>query len=443
MQEVTCPNCERLWRRVEELEHQNAELKTENAQLKSRLAAYENAHTAPSQRKFPIRRYHNYGGPRYPGRPKGILGRTRQTPKPNLTLKAEMDRCPHCGSPLDMPTSVKRTVVEEIPEPPPKRVIEFLEANYDCPRCGAHVAARNPDLPPEGRFGKNVYVQTTLLRYEERLPLRKVQTALERQNLTVTPSTVLEVLRRASTWLRPEYERILQRIRAADVVYTDETGIKVDGRQYWIWAFTTITETLVAVRKSRGKKTLKEILGDDFKGIIVCDGWKSYPNFTSRIQRCWAHLLREARYLADRIDEAKPLSETLHQLYSRLTTKLGDRPPPEEMTRTVEDAKKIMTSWARRPYKTGEVKKFAAKIRNGIDHWFTFLNTPGVEPTNNRAERALREHVVQRKIIGTLRNQKGTFIHETITTLLATWKQQEQDPSTKLATTLSLNWQSS
>ena len=57
---MTCPNCERLWRRVEELEHQNAELKTENAQLKSRLAAYENAHTAPSQRKFPIRRCHNY-----------------------------------------------------------------------------------------------------------------------------------------------------------------------------------------------------------------------------------------------------------------------------------------------------------------------------------------------------------------------------------------------
>jgi hypothetical protein len=207
--------------------------------------------------------------------------------------------------------------------------------------------------------------------------------------------------------------------------------------------FTTDTDTLTVIRKSRGKKVLSEILGPNFKGILVCDGWKSYSNYTSRIQRCWAHLLREARYLTERVDEAKPLSDALHQLYSRLTTKLGDRPPPMEMTRTVEDAKKIMASWTRRPYKTKEVRRFAAKIRNGIDHWFTFLTTPGVEPTNNRAERALREHVVQRKIIGTFRNGKGTRIHETIMTMLATWKQQELDPSKMLANNLSLKWQNS
>jgi transposase len=361
---------------------------------------------------------------------------TRQTPKPDVTLKAEADRCPHCGAPLDEPTSVKRRVIEEIPQPQPKRVIEFQEANYDCPRCGAHVVARNPECPPKGRFGKNVYVQTTLLRYEERLPLRKAQAVLERQGLTVTPSTVLEILRRVAIWLRPEYERILHMIRTADVVYTDETGLKVDGSQHWIWAFTTGSETLVAIRKSRGKKVLAEILGEDFQGTLVCDGWKPYPNYTRRIQRCWAHLLREARYLAEKIDEAKPLSEALHKLYSCLTVPSKDRPPPEE-------AKRVMTYWATRHYKSIEVKRFAGKIRNGIDHWFTFLTTPGVEPTNNRAERALREHVVQRKIIGTLRNHKGTFIHETITTVLATWKQQGLNPSEMLPTNLSLKWQNS
>jgi transposase len=443
MQEVTCPNCERLQRRVGELEHQNVELKAENAHLKSRLTAYENAHTAPSQRKFPIRRRHDYGGPRYPGRPKGYAGRTRQTPKPDLTLKAEADRCPHCQAPLDEPTSVKRRVIEEIPEPQPKRVIEFLEANYDCPRCGAHVVARHPDCPPEGRFGRNVSVQATLLKYEERLPLRKVKATLQRQGLTVTPSTVQEITRRVACWLRPEYDRIQQRIRRAEAVYTDETGIKVDGKQHWIWAFTTDSETLVAIRRSRGKKVLREILGEDFKGTLVCDGWKSYPNFTSRIQRCWAHLLREAKYLAERIDEAKPLSEALHKLYSHLNTSPEDKPPPKEVTRLVKAAKSTMAHWARRPYKTDEVRRFAAKTRNGIDHWFTFTTTPGVERTNNRAERALREHVVQRKIIGTLRNQKGTFSHETITTLLATWKQQGLKPSKMLANSLSLKWQNS
>jgi hypothetical protein len=56
------------------------------------------------------------------------------------------------------------------------------------------------------------------------------------------------------------------------------------------------------------------------------------------------------------------------------------------------------------------VRRFAAKVLNGVDHWFTFLTVPGVEPTNNRAERALREHVVQRKIMGCFRNGKGTMI---------------------------------
>jgi len=278
-------------------------------------------------------------------------------------------------------------------------------------------------LQTEVSLRSHCWLQATLLKYEERLPLRKAKAALQRQSLTVTPSTVQEIISRVAYWLRPEYDRIQQRIRHAETVYTDETGIKVDGKQHWIWAFTTDSETLVAIRRSRGKKVLTEILGEDFKGTLVCDGWKSYPNFTSRIQRCWAHLLREAKYLAERIDEAKPLSEALHKLYSRLNTSPEDKPPPKEATRLVKAAKRTMAHWATTAYKTDEVRRFAAKIRNGIDHWFTFTTTPGVEPTNNRAERALREHVVQRKIIGTLRNQKGTFSHETITTLLATWKQ--------------------
>jgi transposase-like protein len=433
-----------LRRTIQQLSAENSELKKEIATLRHRLKLYENPNTPPSRRRYPTRPRSNNCGRRYPGRPKGHPGRTRPFPKPDVVERPKWkDRCERCGTPLGEPSYVNHHIVEDISNPSPKRVIDFLEFEWECEVCGSHTTARHPDCPPNGRFGKNVYVQTTLLKYEERLPLRKVQAALERQGLTVTPSTVLEILRRTAVWLRPEYERILQRIRTADVVYTDETGLKVDGRQHWIWAFTTSNETLIAIRKSRGKKVLKEVLGKDFKGTIVCDGWKSYPSFTSRIQRCWAHLLREARYLAERTDEAKPLSEALHEVYSRLKDPPKDKPPPEEVAKLVENAKAAMLRWTMGPYKSDEVRRFTVMIRNGIDHWFTFLTTPSVEPTNNRAERALREHVVQRKIIGTLRNQKGTFIHETITAVLATWKQQGLNPSEMLATTISLKWQNS
>ena len=323
----------------------------------------------------------------------------------------------------------------EISNPSPKRVIDFLEFTWECEVCGARTVSRHPDCPPNGRFGRNVYVQTTLMKYEERLPLRKAQAALERRGLRVTPSTVLEILRRAAVWLRPEYERILKRIRKADVVYTDETGLKVDGGQHWIWTFTTENETLIAIRKSRGKRVLKEVLGRNFKGVIVCDGWKSYSSFTSRIQRCWARLLREAECLAERIEEAKPLSQSLHELYKRINILLEDRPPPGEAAEIADEAKAKTLQQTMKPYRSEEAERFAIKIRNGIDHWFTFLTTPGVEPTNNRAERALREHVVQRKTMGTVRNEKGTFMHETIMTVLAMWKQRGLNLPETLAAT--------
>jgi transposase len=68
-----------------------------------------------------------------------------------------------------------------------------------------------------------------------------------------------------------------------------------------------------------------------------------------------------------------------------------------------------------------KVQKFVCKISDGFDYWFPFIINPGVEPTNNRAERALRSQVVLRKILGTLRNDKGTSIHERIMATLATW----------------------
>jgi len=446
---MTCPDCEELRRVVQRLRAENSELReenrrlrTENATLKRRLRLYENPNTPPSRRGYPTRPRSNNPGARYPGRPRGHPGKTRPRPRPD-TVKPppRKEECERCGAPLGEPSYVNHHIVEEISNPSPRRVVDFLEFTWECEVCGARTVSRHPDCPPNGRFGRNVYVQTTLMKYEERLPLRKAQAALERRGLRVTPSTVLEILRRAAVWLRPEYERILKRIREADVVYTDETGLRVDGEKHWIWAFTTENETLIAIRRSRGKRVLEEILGRGFGGVIVCDGWRPYSSFTSRIQRCWAHLLREAEHLAERIEEAKPLSQSLHELYRRINIPAEDRPPPEEAARLVEEAKAEMLRLSRGPYVSEEVRRFAVKMRNGIDHWFTFLTTPGVEPTNNRAERALREHVVQRKIMGTLRNEKGTFIHETITTLLATWKQRGLDPSETLAATLSLKWQ--
>ena len=349
-----------------------------------------------------------------------------------------------CGTPLGEPCFVGHHIVEEISNPAPRQVIDYLEYEWECEACGSHTASRHPDCPPDGRFGKNVLIQTTIMKFQERLPLQKVCEALETHHgLLVTPATVLDITRRVSEWLRPEYMRVHRRIRAADVVYVDETGAKVDGALHWTWAFTTRSETLIAIRKSRGKKVLTEILGEGFRGVIVCDGWRSYPTFTRNIQRDWVHLLREADWLAEHFQEAEPMKRALQKIYGDLKASLLDDPPPEERARLEKKAKRRLSYWLDKRYKGVEAKRFVQKVRNGFDHWFTFVTTPGVEPTNNRAERALKEHVVQRKIMGTFRNGKGTGIYETVMTLLATWKQQGLNPSKAMAESLSAAWTTS
>jgi len=434
---MTCPDCEPLRMRVKALEEENAE-------LKRKLARYENPNTPPSRRMYPSHKPRS-SGKRFPGRPRGHEGTTRPRPTPDVVkAPAWRDRCARCGTPLGEPSSVDHCIVEELSNPAPKQVIDFLEFEWECGACGSHTRARHPDCPPQGRFGKNVLVQATLMKFEERLPHKKACETLERTyGLSVTPATVLDVTRRVCDWLRPEYERILQRIRLAEVVYSDETGVKVDGRRYWVWAFTTQSETLVAIRKSRGKNVLEEILGEDFKGVVVCDGWKPYASFTRRTQRCWAHLLREAKCLAEDVEEAEPLKRALNKLYKDLKTSLLNNPPPEKRMRLKRNAKRRLSYWLNKGCKNEATKKFIQKLRNGFEYWFTFLTTPNVEPTNNRAERALREHVVQRKIIGTFRNGKGTRIYETVMTVLTTWKQQGRNLSQALAETLTQEWMKS
>jgi len=87
-------------------------------------------------------------------------------------------------------------------------------------------------------------------------------------------------------------------------------------------------------------------------------------------------------------------------------------------------------------YEDEEVTQLAEKIRNGLGCWLTFVTEPDVDSTNNRAERALREQVVMRKIFGGLRSETGVRIHEILSTMVATWERQGLDPPDQLTSVL-------
>jgi transposase len=312
------------WRqRVRYLEARIETLEKENQELRRRLLAYENPHTPPSlSMKKPPKKESNGKL----GAPKGHPKYEREEPEPTGSIEYFEETCPHCKSKLGKPLRTERILEEEIPEPQPVEVIEHLVNHYKCPGCNKHIIAKNN--APAGRFGKNVLTHVTLLKFDDRLPLRKVVSSLERHyNLTLTNVGVLYLTNKVAKKLNLPYKALVKRIRKAKVIYIDETKIRVDGVTYWLWTFVTERETLFVIRKSRAKKVIEEILGEAFQGVICCDGWKAYSQYTTKLQRCWAHLLREAKSPAEKHTEFEGFYKAFKRLFGRIE-KIRTKPPP-------------------------------------------------------------------------------------------------------------------
>ncbi|CAP12939.1 MULTISPECIES: IS66-like element ISH10B family transposase [Halobacteriales] len=429
-------------KRIEEQNERIEEQQERIEELETRLRKYENPHTPPSKRRSgtdesPTSQddedddVRTDGGT--PGRKDGHNPEWRSPPDPDEEIEVTSDCCPECGDHFDESVGVSPRLVEEVPDPQPPEVTQYNRHRYQCDSCGTETVATHPDCPDEGQFGVNVIAQSALSRYDHRLPYRKITDRFEQlHGLELSGASAWHATERAARAGRCEYEQIRREIQEAEIVHVDETGIKRDGDQAWIWTFRTDEHTLYAVRESRGSDVPAEVLGEDFAGTVICDGWTAYPAFSSTLQRCWAHLLREAEDVASDHEEAEPVYRYLKQMFVGLQSWLETDPDPRaraQMHRACQDG---LRSLVERSVTDEPVATLLGKIEGGLDHWLTFVGEPAVSPTNNAAENALREPVVLRKIIGTLRNDRGMFVHETILSLLATWRQQGRNPYEEL-----------
>lgn len=425
---------ERLEARVAELEKRNLvlegenlalkkqilKLQKENLQLKRRLLAYENAHTPPSKSK-------KKRDPREPsgkiGAPLGHEKHEREQPEPTRTVEHKAELCSRCGNKLGKSLRIERRIIEEVPEPKPIQVTEHLIHHYKCKLCGKqNVAAHKP---PRGSFGFNLQTHVTLMRFEDRLPLRKVVNSLQRHyKIKLSDVAVLNITKRAARALQPEYQKLVRLIRTSKVVYVDETEIKVNGKTYWIWVFVGEHGTVYVIKPTRSKTVVLEILGEDYVGVLTSDGYSAYSKYKNH-QRCWAHIMREAKALLEQYPSFGLFYKKLKRMYSQLK-QAREKPlplPKREALKLRLELRMQQLVDVLESYR--KFRQFTTKLRNGIGCWFTCLIHLFVEPTNNNAERALRELIVQRKIIGGLRAQHGANTMSTINTMLTTWRAQE------------------
>ena len=404
------------------MERQNLELRKQNADLKRRLLAYENAHTPPSKSKKKRLPKDEPSGKL--GAPLGHEKYERQQPVPTSTVEHELGSCSNCGNKLGKPFMTERRIIEDIPEPKPIKATEHLIHHYICSCCGKKNVA--PHSLPKGFFGANAETTTVLLRFEDRLPLRKVVNALQRQNLNVSNVCVQNISNRVARQLLPEYNAQIRLLRVSPVVSADETEMPVNGKTYWLWTFTTEHLTVYTIQKRRNSAVPIEILGKQYNGIVTSDGHTAYKKIGSAQQRCWAHIIRESKELNAEHKLYAPHHDNIKKIFAKIKQTRANPPPLEKRVELKKQLETKTTQIADALDGHKEYRTFAIKLRNAIPALFTCIIHLFVEPTNNAAERALRELIVLRKITGGLRRKTGARTLETIATMLTTWKQQEK-----------------
>lgn len=455
------PECTGNCPRTEELEAENHALraKLENRQeelaaerarskrLRKQLKQYDNAHT-PSSKKRGTTTSRSGGTTqtgnddgesdqatlnddeesKKPGRKEGHDGTTRSTPDPDRTVVVHEECCANCGTELGDPDRTTTKIIEDLPDPGGTEAVEYEIGHYEC-GCGEETVATHEDLPAAGAFGHNVLIQTTLLKFDQRVPYGRIQEHYEASfELALSTGSLYTFTKRVADQLRPVYEEVRDTIGQAEVVYTDETGMSLDGEQGWIWSASTESEVLYAVREDRSQQSIEYLLGEAFAGTITCDGWRSYGAYSSKLQRCWSHLRTKSAFVADNHDEAIPINAELERMYAELSDFIETGPPPPERTERRAHAMAALEELIDTEVEHEEVQQLLTYIDNGLGHWLTFVTNPAVEPTNNRAERALRKIVTHRKISGALRSEDGQYILETVMTAIETWKARDLNP---------------
>src|SRR3989338_11640645 len=290
----------------DELVEDVVDLIIENEKLKRKLRRYENPHTPPSKDERKSRTNFVSKTGLAVGKKTGYEGATRERKEPTDFISSFDNVCSQCGK-RNKAKEVKTKIYEEIPEPQPTKIVKAEWGYYEC-YCGHCWESKPSEIPDKGIFGKSLQAQITLLRFDDRLPLRKTISAIERQyKTTLTSKAENDVTKRVADTATPEYEKIKKKIRRATNLHIDETKIRIQGETNWLWIFRSRNNVLFVIRKQRNRQVLDEILGHKYKGIIICDGLSAYEEYTKYLQRCWAHILRETKEMAEKYDDAKPM----------------------------------------------------------------------------------------------------------------------------------------
>jgi transposase len=427
---------ERLRKEIERLKQETERLRRE---LEAALRASKRQ-AAPHSRGTPK------ANPRRPGRKPGRrYGRQACRPIPArvderiaVPLPAQ---CPHCGGGVESESCatqyqeeiVRRTIVRR-----------FDIAVGRCLECRRRAQGRHPlqtsDAVGVGsvQLGPEALTLAAILNKQMGLSLGHTRQVLSYgYGLEISRGGLYRALARMAGRAEPTYNGLVETARQAAVNGMDETGWKVGGRLQWLHVAVSAQVTVYAILPGRGYEQSVAILGAGYDGFLVHDGWAPYYRFQFAFhQSCLAHLLKRCREM---VQIASPGALAFPRAVEQLLQTglaLRDRHERGEISEHgLRTATGKLEAKLDRMLETRRWNPANRRLARHLEHellWlFTFLRCPGVDATNNAAERAIRGMVIARKVWGGNRTWEGARTQQILVSMLRTCFQQGKDAFTR------------
>jgi transposase len=439
---------DRAEQRIEEQRREIERLQQEVERLRKELEA---ALRASKRQAAPHSRGTPKANPRRPGRKPGRhYGRQACRPIP-----ARVDEriavplpecCPHCGGGVE-PESCETQYQEEIVR---RTVVRrFDVAVGRCRNCQRRVQGRHrlqtSDAVGVGsvQLGPEALTLAAILNKQMGLSLGHTRQVLSYGfGLEVSRGGLYRALARMAGRAEPTYDGLVEAAGQAPVNGMDETGWKVGGRLQWLHVAVSAQVTVYAILPGRGYEQSVVILGAEYDGFLIHDGWAPYYRFQFAFhQSCLAHLLKRCREMAQIAWPAALAFPRAVEDLLETSLELRDRHQRGEVSELgLSIATGKLEAKLDRMLETSRRNAANRRLARHLEHellWlFTFLHCPGLDATNNAAERAIRGMVIARKVWGGNRTWEGARTQQILVSVLRTCWQQGKDAFTRCVSLL-------
>jgi len=360
-----------------------------------------------------------------PGAVKGHKGYHRIAPDHiDKHVNVTMEQCPDCWNKLDKIVETRKRIIENIPVINPE-IMEYNINRYYCNNCRKLVEPHINAALPGAQLSLRTMLVIAYMKTVERLPVRRVSAIMENIfSIKVTIGEIMHILKQLSKYLGKDYKKLVKRIRKAKARYADETSWRINGKNTYMWVFVTDGESLY-VTGSRSHNVPEKVL-KEHNGIDMHDGYSGYiklAKITGNEQAwCWAHIIKDAKELIQyNREEGEYIYNTLKYVYSKAKNMLDIKPEDigeSDLESLYEDFLQMDV-----PYESKKCQGFVNnQLRRRRDDLFRFVINRSVEPTNNRAERAIRPIVTYRKVSGGSRSQKGADYFTRVYSVLESYR---------------------